>query len=372
MILRNRLRNVFINILILTNILCLFSLSPAQTKIEKIDELIQSYIKNGSFNGALLVAEKGMVIYKKAFGYAHFDNRDKIRTDSQFRLASVSKQFTAMAIILLNEKNKLKYDDNIKKYLPSLPYENITIRHILTHTSGLPDYMTLFEKYWDVKNSSSAKRKIATNKDVINMLAEHAPPLLFKPGEKWKYSNTAYVLVASIVEKVSGIKFSNFLQKHIFSLLNMKSSLVYSPIDGQKMNHRTYGYRKDHKKYVFYDFSYLNGIAGDGAIYSTLDDLFLWDQALYTEKLVSKSAIKDAFTPVKLNNGETKEYGFGWTVKNDKHGKTVSHGGSWVGFRTFILRDIKRKNTIILLCNVSPAPEKEVTYLIKDILLEEE
>jgi len=367
----------FRSVLILTLTLFAFAVcnpnssSFAQSKAEKIDNLMQACYKNGQFNGAVLVAEHGKVIYDKSFGIANIETKEKIKPNSQFRLGSVSKQFTSMAIMMLKERGKLNYDDDIRKFLPELPYPGITIRHLLTHTSGLPDYMMLFDENWDQDKEDASERKIATNKDALNLFAKYHPEVLFKPGEQWEYSNTGYVMLALVIERASGKEFDQFLNDNIFKPLRMSHTLVFSPLKDHKMERRVYGYQLelDGVTYSENDFNYLNGIAGDGGIYSTTKDLFKWDQSLYTEKLVNKSTLKEAFTPVKFNNDSTYKYGFGWRIDKTKGGKMkVSHTGGWVGFRTSIDREIEHKNTIIILTNHSSIYRNEIRTAIANIL----
>lgn len=337
--------------------LIIFSLGHslfAQAKSEKINSLMKYCNINLQFNGNILVAEHGKIIYHHSFGIANFDPVGSLNLGSQFRLGSVSKQFTAMAIMILEERGKLNYDDDINIYLPEFPYKKITIRHLLTHTSGLPDYISLFDQYWDTEKKDDSDKKIADNEDVLTMLCKYHKDPLFNPGEKWQYCNTGYVILALIVNRVSGEPFEKFLYDNIFKPLNMTNTLVYSAIRNDSITNRVYGYSlaMNGVDYIPNDFHYLNGVAGDGGVYSTTGDLFKWDQALYTEKLVSRQTLKKAFTPVALNNGTTFNYGFGWSIDTSLTGKKcVRHGGSWVGFRTYILREIQDNNTIILLTN---------------------
>ncbi|MCP4671545.1 MAG: serine hydrolase [Desulfobacula sp.] len=333
----------------------------ASSKTEKLDQFFNEKLATGEFNGNVLIALKGKIFYHKSFGIASIDPKKPLHLESQFKLASVSKQFTAMAIMILQERGKLKYDDNIKLYLPELPYDNITIRHLLTHTSGLPDYMELFSYNLDIMGRSVIRenRKIADNVDVINMLVKSKSRGLFLPGEKFQYSNTGYALLATIVSRISKQPFEAFLKKNIFEPLNMSDSLIYSAIRSDQMKHRVNGlsvYRtlENELRYAIKDFHYFDGIAGDHGMYSTTTDLFKWDRALYTAKLVSQLTIKEAFQPVILNDKSTYDYGFGWSIGRSKIGRQwVAHGGGWLGFRTFIVRYIEHDNTIILLVNIS-------------------
>lgn len=352
---------------------CLPSLTLAQNKVAMIDSLISYCYRNSLFNGAALVAEKGEIIYKKSFGFANLQTRENIQSHYQFRLASAAKQITAMTVILLKEQDKLDYDNNIKKYFPDLPYEGITIRHLLTHTSGLPDYVVLFDSKWDKIDQNTGKTNYAAKEDLLRLLIKHHPPKLFNPGDRYLYSNTGYVMLALLTEKVSGIPFHKFLQNNIFTPLEMTSTLLYSPIRKDFLQNRVFGYRPtlDGNGFISVDDHYLNGMAGDGEIYSTVEDFFKWGMVLYTEKLVSTLSLTEAFTPATLNDGSKNNYGFGWGIDTTATGKKkVSHHGGWVGFRSCIDRELEQKNIIILLSNSSPSGLWEMRVAISNILNE--
>ena len=344
----------------------------AHRKARKIDELVQRYREIGKFNGCLLVAEDGKIIYHKALGMANAETEENLRIDSQFRLASVSKQFTAMAIMILHEQGKLAYDEDVRAYLSDLPYSGITVRQLLTHTSGLPDRAVddLVEQNWDTANIGRPERKVITNKDVYDLLVKHHPPVLFRAGERHQYCNIGYLLLAEIVEGVSGMEFDAFMKTNIFDPLGMDRTLVYSPLKNQAMPHRAYGFELsvDGTEYLPDDDHYQNGIAGSGGIYSTTGDMFKWDRALYTEKLVSRPTLDEAFTPAVLSDSSRVEYGFGWSVIPVENGVIVAHGGGWVGFRTFILRDITADKTVIQLCNMPGIHKGQLAFTIWDIL----
>jgi len=264
--------------------------------------------------------------------------------------------------MILKKQNKLSYDDSLRKFFPELPYHNITVLQLLQHTSGLPDYMPLFNEHWD-------STKIAVNSDIIKLLSQYKPDTLFAPGAKWEYSNTGYALLASIIEKVSGKKFGEFLRKNIFEPLGMKRTQVYCRrYENRKIDNYAYGYVMDKKtnKFVLPDsiaetailVYALDGIQGDGTVNSTTTDLLKWDRALYTEKLVSKKMMVEAFQPAKLSEGKTYGYGFGWSLGDIKSiGKIVTHTGGWPGYATLIEREIEVDKTIIILQNMeTPRP----------------
>lgn len=335
----------------------LFSIGvAAQDKTLQLDSLFSGLHNKQQFFGNVLIADKGNIIYQKSFGKANHVSNADLNAESVFELASVSKQFTAMGIMLLKKQGKLNYEDSLRKFIPELPYHNITIRQLLNHTSGLPDYMQLFVISWD-------STKIATNKDMIGLLAKHKPVIHFVPGEKWEYSNTGYALLASIIEKTSGKSFGNYLQKNIFQPLGMKRTLVYRRrYEKKTIPNYAFGYVYDRNKKQFalpdsvnetaQVVFCLDGIVGDGTVNSTVNDLLKWDRALYTEKLISKEMMDEAFQPGTLNDGKKTSYGFGWAVGEVKGaGKIVNHSGGWPGYNTYIERNIDKDKTIIILRN---------------------
>lgn len=353
--------------------------AQAQDKAAEIDRLMTKLYERGQFNGTVLVADKDKIIYQKAFGYGDFEKKRLLQTDSVFELASISKTFTATAIMILAERGKLKYDDDIKKYFPELPYEGISVRHLLTHTSGLPDYIELFEKEW------GSKTKIAENSDVIALLAKHKPSVGFAPGEKWEYSNTAFVLLASIVEKVSGQTFGDFLQANIFKPLDMKNSQIYTRLSKEPIKNYATGYVRTSLlsgEYVLpqtveglHIVITLGGIVGDGSVNSTVEDLYKWDRSFYTEKLVKKTTIEEAFTPVKLKNGSAavmqagSGYGYGWFIrKGDGDSRVTWHTGGWPGYANFLYRNVTSNQTIVLLSNTQSRAIGRAEQAIENIL----
>jgi len=328
----------------------------AQDNIQNIDAYLNSSYNNGNFNGNVLVAEKGKVIYKKSFGFSNDSTKEKLNENSIFELASVSKQFTAMAIVILKEKGKLNFDDKMSRYIPELSnYDNITVRHLLNHTSGLPDYMEIMDTVFD-------KRKIATNIDIINIFAKLKPDVLFEPNTQWQYSNTGYALLASIIERASGMSYAEYLSKVIFKPLKMTNTFVYTRrYAPKKLDNYAFGYvySDSLKKYCLPDdlnetkqVVWLDGIVGDGTVNSTVVDLLKWDRALYTSKLISQENKNEVFTSSELNDSTKTNYGFGWFIEdNGVYGNVVNHSGGWPGYMTLIDRHIQNDKTIIVLLN---------------------
>jgi CubicO group peptidase (beta-lactamase class C family) len=346
-----------------------------QDQIQKIDSLLKSYYSQGKFNGNILVAEKGKVIYSRSFGLANEITKEKLNENSIFNLASVSKQFTAMAIMILKEKGKLKLDDEIEKYIPELSiYSGVTIKNLLNHTGGLPDYSKLLDSLWD-------KTKIANNKDIVALLSKHKPKELFRPNTQYKYSNTGYAMLALIIEKVSGYSYADYLHKTIFKPLRMKNTFVYTPrLTPKQINNFATGYMTDslnryvlpdsinETKFVFYS----DGIVGQGRVHSTTFDLLKWDRALYTTKLISKEGMKEIFEIATLEDKSKTEYGFGWHIEeNADFGKITNHSGSWPGYLTFIDRQITNDKTIIILQNHYPVivPVKSIRSILYNKLI---
>ncbi|RZK39310.1 MAG: serine hydrolase [Pedobacter sp.] len=337
-------------------VLLVVQLGIAQDRVQKIDSLLQSLYAAKKINGNFLIAEKGVVLYQKSFGLANESTGEKLNENSIFELASVSKQFTAMAVMMLQEKGKLKLDDDFTKYLPELSqYKGITILNLINHTSGLPDYMSLMEKVFD-------KSKIAGNREIIQAFVKNKPAVLFEPSTKYEYSNTGYVFLASIVEKVSGNSFAEFLTKNIFSPLQMKNTFVYNRRwKPKKVDNYAFGYLYSDslKKYILPDefeptkvVVWLDGVQGDGTVNTTSADLLKWDRALYTNKLLSPDGMKQLYETPTLKDGSKTQYGVGVMVDNNaEFGKIINHGGGWPGYKTFIDRHIDNDKTIIMLQN---------------------
>jgi CubicO group peptidase (beta-lactamase class C family) len=323
-----------------------------ERQVHAVDDFLVAEYDAGRFHGVVLVADHGDVIYHEAFGDATVEGDAKLRRDSVFRLASVSKTFTGMAAVLLHEEGKLRYEDDVRRYIPEFPYEGIRIRQLLWHTSGLPDYIALLEEHWDVERRGQADRKVATNREALALLIEHHPPPRFAPGAAWEYSNTGYATLGLIVERVSGQPFGTFLKKRVFEPLGMKDTLLFSPLDAPQIPRRAYGFESDEGgRRVLHDHHFLNGMYGDGAVFSTAADLLKWDQALYGVSLAPRAALESAFMRGALEDGTAVGYGFGWHVGQRRGGRLVSHRGAWVGFRTVLYRDLGTQRTMIVLTN---------------------
>ena len=331
--------------------------STQDEKIKLFNSWLSDQYKQGEMSNVILYAEKGKIKYYKCLGTADIQETKPLTLDSSFNLASVTKQFTATAIMLLKQDGKLDFDQPVQKYLSKFPYKNITVRHLLNHTSGLVDYMKLARKdHWD-------DSKIFSTKDMISLFVKYKPDLDFRPGSKFEYSNTGYVFLSAIIERVSGISFESFLSMRIFKPLNMRNSRVFNLLSKDRIfEARVFG--KKNKE--LNDLNYFDGVTGDGGVYSSANDLLKWDQAIYQNRLVKKELQDEAFKPVTLENGEKSYYGFGWSLTKDND--SVCHGGSWVGFRVSIKRNFVNQSLIVILSNYNTYKYNSVLNVIYESL----
>jgi CubicO group peptidase (beta-lactamase class C family) len=320
--------------------------------------------QNQEFNGNVLIAENGKVIFSSSYGYADFGQKRKNTKASVFPIMSITKTFTATAILQLQEQGKLKVTDPVIKYLPRFPYPNITIRHLLSHTSGLPSYDQLFDSL-----RLTHPDTIFTNKDILPRYAQLKVPLKYQPGENGNYDNINYIFLAIIVEKVSGVPFKDYIRGHIFKPAGMSHtffpaiSFYYHTSREKKNLSFMYSYPHSYSEKpaqtdtiaYFKKYGANYNLNGAGEINATLEDLLKYDQALYTGKLLSQATLKEAFTPVYLKNGKINPVtnGLGWQVlKDSTFGKTVAHGGGAKGLSSTLTRDIDRHQTIIIIDNL--------------------
>ncbi|MBS1490844.1 MAG: serine hydrolase [Bacteroidetes bacterium] len=312
------------------------------SKIVRIDSVLTYLYQRHLFNGVVLIGEKGKILYKKALGIAEPSTQAPLTATSAFNLASISKQFYAVQIMKLKEQGKLQYDDAVQKYLPEFPYGNITLRHLLNQTSGLPEY-------FDIAQGAMNPLDTLTNQSLLELLVTKKPALEFMPGERWQYCNTNYTTLASVIEKISGIPVDQYFKMHIATPLHLSNTYIYTIKMKSSPASRVKGFSYDGNQFLLNDLIRLDGITGDGNVYTSAEDLYKWDQALYAGKPVTKETFAAALTPGKLNNGKSTGYGFGWFIREG--GKIVSHTGGWVGFRTEITRYLDKNQTIIVLDN---------------------
>ena len=345
-------------------------------KTQRLDSVYSAHFERNEFNGNILVAEKGKIIFQKSYGIANEENNENLNIETSFELASVSKQFTAMGIVQLQKEGRLSYNDSIDKYVPELKfYKGITIKNLLVHTGGLPDYMSIMDTNWD-------KSKIATNEDVIEIFAKLKPEKDFEPNQKYSYSNTGYLLLGTIIERVSGQSFGDYLKEKIFEPLEMDNSFVYRRrYNPKKIDNyaQAYIYSDSLKRNIVPDDSpeedyvvFLDGIVGDGMVNSNLHDLFKWDRVLYGNELINADDKKLIFSSYPTENKEETGYGFGWFVRNDSlYGKRVLHTGRWAGYLTIIERHIDTDKTIIQLINIENKITTSPAKYVRKILYEQ-
>lgn len=359
-------------IFFLTAILLNGVLSTAQERLGKLNIYFNNIAREENLNGNILLAENERAIYRRSFGYSDYPSGSKNDINVRYNIASISKIFTSIAILQLKEKGKLQLEDTFRRYFPDFPYPGITIRHLLTHTSGLPDlelYEALVKKFPDT---------VVTNDIIISTLIHENRPLYFQPGDKFSYCNTNYSLLAILVEKLSGLSFSDYLENYIFRPADML--LTYCVKTSFQQTYE--GIVTPHVKAAYYDTAYTpvsqvkryrytsyNNSAATGAsnIITTISDLQRFDHAFFDCKLLSAASMEEAFTPVRLNNGEVYwehmdtmlgegkgSYGLGWEIfEQPGFGRSVGHGGFKFGLATFYFRNISRKQTIIAFDNVA-------------------
>ena len=347
-------------------------------KIEAIFADLKSETAPGA---AVLVLKDGRVLFSRGYGVTDLRSFGKIDAQTNFRLASVSKQFTAMAVMLLVHDGKLRYDERLTDIFRDFPAYGraINIRHLLNHTSGLQDYEDLMSA-----DGSASPENTPQIKDAgVLALMKQQTSTKFAPGDKWEYSNSGYAVLAMIVEKVSGKAFGQFLQDRIFGPLKMQSTIAYER-GRNEILHRAYGHSRKQDGWQEMDQSPTSAVLGDGGIYSSLDDLAKWDEALRRHRLLNDAEMIPALTPVKLEpagrrrygpagsalfRGKPVEYGFGWFLDSYKGHTRSWHFGETVGFRTAIQRFADERLTIIVLCNRADVSAEELALKVADLYL---
>ncbi len=331
---------------------------PADDRSARVDALFARFQGGVQPGVAVLVVADGEVLHERTYGYADLAAERRLAPSSRFRLASVSKQFTTMAVMMLAEDGTLGYDDRLAEWLPDLAaYEGVTIRHLMQHTAGLPDYYDTV--------ADDAER--LSNADVERLLAKLSAPV-FAPGSRYEYSNSAYEMLANIVERASGMGFAEFMRERIFEPLGMHGTLVHDH-RWPTVDERVLGYSPTDDGYALDDGSPLNGIIGSGSMYAPLADFRHWDRALRENLLVSRATLEQAWTPAVTTDGASTGYGYGWDVGEHAGHRRVAHGGSWVGFRTHIAHFPDNGLTIVVLANRSDVAPGEFVDALSEIYL---
>jgi CubicO group peptidase (beta-lactamase class C family) len=355
-----RPRQVFAGLLaVAVSGMCLRAMAQ-DAQSAKVDAAVEAQRKAQKIPGvSLAVCRDGKIVKAGGYGLANVELDVPVTPETIFQTGSVGKQFTSMAVMMLVEEGRIGLDDHLTKYIPESPaaWKDVTIRQLLTHTSGIADYGGEEET---MGKGVINFRKDYSEEELVPAFAKM--PMDFRPGERWSYSNTGYVLLGIVIHRVTGKFYGDFLQARIFQSLGMKSTRIISEAD--IVPHRSSGYRlvKGELKNQEWVSPTLNTTA-DGALYTNVLDLAKWDAALYTTRLVKQSSLDAIWTPVKLNDGKTYPYGFGWDLapKNGHH--AVSHDGAWQGFTMSISRYVEDRLTVIVMTNLdenNARPEKIV------------
>ena len=324
----------------------------------KLDSLLKRIHKRHDFNGAILVAKNEKIVYNSQIGFADFKKETPLNKSSIFQLASVSKQFTASAIMLLKERNQIKLTDTVNRYFPEFPYQHVTIKNLLNHTAGLPKYFWVAEHKWQ-------QEKAPTNTEMMELLASSNVQRFFKPGRNFDYSNTGYFVLASIVEKISGTSFSSFLKRNIFEPLEMKDSYVYSFENDSINENQLDGYRLYRGwRHLKISSTVNDAIVGDKNVYTTAEDLFKWTVALNTGRLLTKESLDLMYSKGETVYGREVPYGFGFRIKT----KSIYHHGRWNGFSTALTKYLEDDVVVIVLehtsYNAIRSLNKKIKYIV--------
>jgi CubicO group peptidase (beta-lactamase class C family) len=327
-----------------------------------ITPLYNQLLVNSGFNGGIVIAKNGEIVFEDYRGIANYKTKEPITATSKFHIASVSKTFTAMIVLQLMEQGKIDLDADVRTYLKTFPYASVTIKNLLSHRSGLPNYVHLINGKtteiskkkgkrgrWIVqkiiKKDTSVKDGLINNDDVLNFLIQKHPPIEALPNTKFHYCNTNFALLALVVEKVTGIDFPTYMKQNIFDPLGMKDTYIFSLKD-------TANYTPSYKyNFVPYNLEKLDCVYGDKNVYSTARDLLLWDKALYSNKIVTKQTLQLAYTPYSNEKSGTHNYGLGWRLFTFPNCTIPFHNGWWHGNNAVFTRLINDTATIIVLGN---------------------
>lgn len=340
-------RSICLVFLLVSLLLALVLPAMAQTPARKdlnvaINELLAETFKPNEPGAAVIVIKDGQTVFRKGYGMANLELGVPIEPDMIFRIGSVTKQFTAVAVLMLAEQGKLALSDEITKFLPDYPTQGrkITVEHLLTHTSGIKSYTDLPEFLQQMRKDLSLKELIDFFKN---------KPMDFAPGDNWHYNNSGFVLLGAIIEKTSGQKYADFIEKSIFAPLGMRHSFYDST--QRIIPRRAAGYGKTKDGYANAEYLSMNLPHAAGSLISSVDDLALWDAALYTEKLVKQESLRRAWTPYKLNNGKPTGYGYGWGFSTIEGQRVIGHAGGINGFTCDTLRLPDARVYVAILTN---------------------
>lgn len=333
----------FVTMVLMVFIASCSSEKPVEEKLQNVDTIFARYDGQDVPGAAVMIIQNGEIILQKGYGIADFENNVAVGPSTNFRLASVTKQFTAMSILQLIENGQLTFQTTLTDIFPEFPEygKKITIENLLQHTSGIQDYESMMPETQTIQ---------VKDKDVLDMMMS-TNEVYFEVGEEYRYSNSAFAVLTQILEKITGVPFRDYLQDNIFEPLGMTNTLAHENGINVVPN-RAFGYTiEDSGEVTFTDQSTTSAVLGDGGIYSNLEDLYKWDQSLYTEQLIGKEYLDMSFTSGKTNDGKDINYGYGWRLENYKGMDIVYHTGSSIGFRNIIYRIPSEKFTAVILTN---------------------
>lgn len=311
---------------------------------QELDAFMQNLHRKLAFNGNVLIAKKGKIIYQNTFGWADYLHKDSLKITSKFELASVSKPLTALGVLKLVEEERLRLDQTVNDFFPDFPYPNITIQMLLSHRSGLPNYVYFSEDAW------KDRTKAMSNMDAMDLLIEHKPMRYGAPDGRFHYNNSNYMVLASIIEKVTGQDFAVYMKESIFDPAGMKNTAVLSKAVYDKIPTDVIGHDRVWRRSVVQN--YLDGPVGDKGIYSTVQDLFLLDIALKDGRVIGEAMLDSAYVPRSDAKRSLFSYGYGWRTFSPQEAQIVYHTGWWHGFRNLYVRDLTNDITIVLLSNM--------------------
>ena len=310
--------------------------------IKKLDKSIDSLHAIHEFNGNILLVKNGVRLYEKSIGFTDNTTNYALTISSAFNLASISKTFTSSLVLMYVQEGKLKIDDQVHTYLPNFPYKDITIRHLLNHTHGMIEYFDWINDTLKIKDTIG-------NDQLLTLLSKYKPALNSVPGEKFNYCNTGYAVLSEVLESISGMSYATLLKSKITKPLKLENTYVHTVKMLNFPINRVYGMKFKDGRWNAFDLTTLDEFVGDGNIYSTVDDLQKWDQALRDGKVLKPAILQEAYTPSVVIEKPKMVYGLGWII--NEPGKKVSHSGSWNGFKNNIVRDLKNGYTLISLSN---------------------
>lgn len=341
-------------------ILLLFTYSVKAQNLNNIQHILDSTYSNSPFFGNILITKNNKILFEKSYGYADAIHKKALTQNNSFQVASISKQFTAYGIMILKSRGLLNYDSLVCKYIPNFPYKNITVRHLLQHTSGLPNF-------WDDIRPNMDTSKSNGNKEVLQYLIQHSLPLQFEPGTKFQYADIGYDFLANVIENISGLSYQKFMHENIFKPLKMKNTFAYMVTDisriknkqlaiGHVLNNKNFEYAHLQSKFNF--VYYLSDFYGDGSVVSSARDLAIWDKALKDCKILPSEIQNESFIEPKVNGeivyvrtNPNITYGFGWFIKETPTGKLIYHSGGHPGNSHIMNRLLDKDITFIFLSN---------------------